>query len=95
MKREGTYDWENKNAKYVADEFKLYFKICPRKFLKTDMPAKAPREDCPFRSRYGDCHCIFPSGFKYLFHKIGATAYAPITKLKCYLNSQIREIDEK
>ena len=94
MMKEGTYDWENKNARYVADDFKLHFKICPRRFLKTDVPAKAPRRDCPFRSRYGGGHCILPSGFKYLFHKIGATAYAPTTKLICYLDSDSREENE-
>ena len=94
MKREGTYDWENRNARYDADNFRLYFKVCPRRFLKTDVPAKAPRRDCPFRSSYGDGHCILPSGFRYLFHKIRGTAYAPVTKMFCYLNSQSREENE-
>ena len=88
-------EWENKNAKYVVSEFKLYFKICPRRFLKTDVPAKAPRRDCPFRSRRNG-ECILPSGFRYLFGKIGATAIAPSTKLVCYLeyDSESREEDE-
>lgn len=78
------FDWENRNAKYVASEFKLYFKKCPRSFLKTDKPAKAPRLDCPFRSRWTEGYCFLPSAWKYLFRKIGATAYAPSTKMVCY-----------
>ena len=85
-------DWENKNARYVAKDFTLHFKRCPRCFLKTDMPAKAPRSDCPFRARHSrsrdEGQCILPSGFKYLFKKIGGTAYAPDTKLKCYLTTK-------
>lgn len=81
-------DWENRNAKYISSEFKLFFKRCPRSFLKTDVPAKAPRLDCPFRgtawSRCTPGSCILPSGFRYLFNKIGATAYAPSTKIICY-----------
>lgn len=83
-KGDPVFDWENRNAKYIASKFKLIFKRCPRSFLKTDVPAKAPRRDCPFRSRCPEGSCILPSGFRYLFKKIGATAYAPSTKMVCY-----------
>ena len=85
-------DWENKNARYVAKEFRLHFKRCPRRFLKTDVPAKAPRRDCPFRATHirgrDEDECILPSGFRYLSKKIGATGFAPCIKLICYLENE-------
>ena len=85
-------DWENKNARYVAKEFRLHFKRCPRRFLKTDVPAKAPRRDCPFRATHirgrDEGECILPSGFRYLSKKIGATGFAPCIKLTCYLENE-------
>jgi hypothetical protein len=63
------------NRNYVFDEQvnAFIFLRCPRSFLKTDMPAKAPRKDCPFRGHdnwamtnpLNGMRCYLPSGLRY------------------------------
>ena len=75
--------WENSNALWASAKNELRFKRCPRRFLKTDVPAKAPRRDCPFRSRV-DGHCILPSGYRYMKRKNKGLELSD--KMVCYLD---------
>lgn len=76
--------WENSNALWASAIRQLKFKRCPRRFLKTDVPAKAPRKDCPFRSRV-DGSCILPSGLRYMKRKNKGLELSD--KMICYLDS--------
>lgn len=76
--------WENSNAIWRPPKRQLKYKRCPRSFLKTDVPAKAPRKDCPFRSRV-DGSCILPSGYKYMKRMNRGLELSD--KMVCYLDS--------
>ena len=58
--------WDNKNAFWDSRFPLLWFKKCPRSFLKTDMPVKKGNKYCPFLN---SSHCFLPSGLRY-FDKI-------------------------
>ncbi len=62
----------NRNFMVDSSTGEFYFLRCPRSFLKTDMPAKKPRKDCPFRSHFvknGE-GCLLPTGLFYAERKL-------------------------
>jgi hypothetical protein len=80
-------EWENRNALY--DGRYLHFKKCPRSFLKTDVPAKHPRTDCPFLAKHmTKSFCLLPSGMRYMIRMcLGEKTVKSIMEMDriCYL----------